>query len=228
MIKFHRIFLLLIALIFLSTFNPKNLNINTENKSKLFHIKEINILNSILTDKKKIKERLKEIKKKNIFLLKRNEIQELLKDIDFLEKIEVKKKYPNTVEVKVFETTLAGIFFKDKTKYFIDSSSNLVTFNENIKHEPLPNIFGEGGNENFINFFNQLENGNFPIKKIKNLYFFQIGRWDIQLNNEKLIKFPAKNIDVAIQKSIELLNRNDFEKYNTVDLRIDGKIIVDQ
>ena len=33
--------------------------------------------------------------------------------------------------------------------------------------------------------------------------------------------------DEAIKKSIELLKRKDFENYKIIDLRIDGKIIVE-
>ena len=78
-----------------------------------------------------------------------------------------------------------------------------------------------------MNFFNQLENNHFPNRKIKNFYYFQIGRWDLQLLNDKIIKFPHNNVDDAIKKSIELLNRKDFENYNIIDLRVDGKIIVE-
>ena len=49
----------------------------------------------------------------------------------------------------------------------------------------------------------------------------------MQLANNKIIKFPENNIDDAIQKSIELLEREDFKNYNIIDLRVDGKIIVE-
>ena len=61
----------------------------------------------------------------------------------------------------------------------------------------------------------------------KNFYFFQIGRWDLQLANDRIVKFPHNNILGAIKKSIELIDRKDFENYNIIDLRIDGKIIVE-
>ena len=80
---------------------------------------------------------------------------------------------------------------------------------------------------NFIYIFNQLENNNFPINEIKNYYYFQIGRWDLQLVNNKIIKFPNNNTEDAIEESIELLNREDFKNYNIIDLRVDGKIIVE-
>ena len=82
-------------------------------------------------------------------------------------------------------------------------------------------------NKDFINFYNQLENNNFPNQKIKNFYYFQIGRWDLQLLNDLIIKFPASKIKEAIQQSVELLTRKDFENYNVIDLRIHGKIVVE-
>jgi len=36
-----------------------------------------------------------------------------------------------------------------------------------------------------------------------------------------------KLVEDAIKKSIELLDRDDFENYNIIDLRIHGKIVVE-
>jgi len=225
--KFYRIIILIIVLIFLSTFNPAELNLVSKKGDKLFKIKNIEIKNNVLINKSEIKEKLNNIYKKNIFFIKSTDIEEPLKKINFLEKIEVKKKYPNTIEIKIFETRPIAVLFKKKVKYLLDSSSNLIFFDSNINHSSLPNVFGEGAENNFLNFFHQLEKNNFPNKKIKNFYYFQIGRWDLQLLNNKVIKFPHKKIDDAITKSIELLNREDFKKYNIIDLRVDGKIIVE-
>ena len=49
----------------------------------------------------------------------------------------------------------------------------------------------------------------------------------MQLLNDKVIKFPDSKIVEAIQKSVELLNREDFKNYNIIDLRIHDKIIVE-
>ena len=49
----------------------------------------------------------------------------------------------------------------------------------------------------------------------------------MQLVNNKIIKFPDSNIDDAIKKSIKLMEREDFKNYNIIDLRVDGKIIVE-
>ena len=45
--------------------------------------------------------------------------------------------------------------------------------------------------------------------------------------DNKTIKLPHDNINEAIKKTIELLERGDFKNYNIIDLRVDGKIIVE-
>ena len=58
-------------------------------------------------------------------------------------------------------------------------------------------------------------------------YYFQIDRWDLQLLNNQIIKFPVDKTAEAIQQSVELLDREDFGNYKVIDLRIPGKIVVE-
>ena len=226
--KFYKIFLLLSVLIILSTYSSNKNDLLRENINiAFFNIQNIIVINNFLIKKKNIKEKLKNINNKNIFLIKRTDIEESLKEIDFLKKIEVKKKYPNTIVIKIFETKAVAILFKDKNKYLLDSQSNLIPFNNDERFHQLPGIFGNQAELNFINFLKKLELNKFPKKEIKNFYYFQIGRWDLQLINDKIIKFPYGATNKIIKKSIDLLNRNDFQKYNIIDLRVDGKIVVE-
>ena len=224
--KLYRIVLLIIVLIFLSTYKPSGFNLIFQKNNTFLKIQKIEIVNNFLIKDSEIKEKLSKIYNKNIFLIKRKDIEDPLKEINFLKKIEVKKKYPNTIIVEIFETKPVAILY-NKAKYLLDSSSNLILFKDNMNFNQLPSVFGEGAKNHFIYFFSQLENNNFPIKDVKKFYFFQIGRWDLQLTNDKIIKFSHNNIEDAIKKSIELLDRKDFENYNIIDLRIDGKIIVE-
>ena len=225
--KLYRIPLLLIAFIFLSTYNPNKFGSTLEEKYTFFEIKNIKIVNNFLIKENVIKEKLSKVHNKNIFLVKRNDIEESLKEINFLKKIEVKKKYPDTIIIKIFETKPVANLLKNQVKYILDSSSNLILFKNDLNFNKLPYIFGEDAENNFINFLNQLNNNSFPNKEIINFYYFQVGRWDVQLINNKIIKFPHNNVEDAIKKSIRLLKHKDFKNYNIIDLRIDGKIIVE-
>jgi cell division septal protein FtsQ len=225
--KLYRIVLLILVLIFLSTYSPNKFDLILEKNNTFLKIQKIKIVNNFLIKSSEIKEKLSTIYNRNIFSIKKEDIEEPLKEINFLEKVEVKKKYPNTIVVKIFETKPVAILYKNKAKYLLDSSSNLIFLENNMNFNQLPSVFGIGAENYFVYFFNQLENNNFPINNIKKFYFFQIGRWDLQLANDKMIKLPHDNIEDAIKKSIELLNRKDFQNYNIIDLRVDGKIIVE-
>ena len=122
---------------------------------------------------------------------------------------------------KVFRTKL------QKLRKISRKSLFLIIFKENMLIDDFQNFFGDGAEHGFINFYNQLENNNFPKQRVKNFYYFQIGRWDLQLLNDQIIKFPVSKIANAIQQSVELLTRKDFGNYNVIDLRIHGSIIVE-
>ena len=225
--KFYTIIILLVTLTFLTTYSPNKFNVFPKKKNIFFKISNIEIINNHIINEKEIIEKLAHIYEKNILFIKRNDLEKPLKSIDFLEKIEVKKKYPNTVIIKVYETKPIAIIFKKSKKYLLDSSSNLITFKESMFIDDFPSVFGEGAEKNFVNFFNKLENNNFPKQRVKNYYYFQIGRWDIQLLDGQIIKFPSNKTTKAIRQSIELLNRKDFKNYNIIDLRIQGKVVVE-
>jgi len=225
--KLYRIIVLLITLIFLSTYSPKELQILSQEKNVFFGVKKIEIKNVYLINKQEIIKKLNQIYDKNILFIKKKEIEEPLKSIDFLEKVEVKKIYPGTIIINVFETKPIGILFKNNTKYILDSSSNLVLFKKKMLNDFFPSIFGEGAEKEFVNFFNLLKDNQFPWKEIKNYYYFQIGRWDLQLFSNQTIKLPPNKTADAIQNAIELLNRKDFDNYNIIDLRISGKIVAE-
>ena len=73
----------------------------------------------------------------------------------------------------------------------------------------------------------ELKNNDFAIDRIKNYYYFKINRWDLELANGKIIKFPPNITSQIIKQSSELLNHSDFKNYGVIDLRIHGKIVVE-
>ena len=103
----------------------------------------------------------------------------------------------------------------------------MVPYNEELHAADFPSVFGDNAEKDFVNFFNKLNEFNFPKQRVKNYYYFQIGRWDLQLLNDQIIKFPSQKAAEAIQQSVELLNRKDFKNYKVIDLRIHGKIVVE-
>ena len=72
----------------------------------------------------------------------------------------------------------------------------------------------------FFRVYSVLTKINFPISKIKSFYYFDIGRWDILLENNVIIKLPVKNFDNSLKNFMDLNKKIDFEKYSIFDYRI--------
>ena len=226
--KIYIIILLVASLVLLSTFSKTSLNSIKIKKNYFFKVKNIEIVNTSLIKEEEIKKKLSYIVGKNILNLKKQEIKNSVLGINFLKGIEVKKKYPDTIFIKVKETIPLAILIKKEKKYLIDSESRLIPFDMNIiSFNNLPNIFGEDAENYFKDFLQNLKKNNFPYKKIKNYFYYQSGRWDVKLLNDKTIKFPINNVTESIKESIELLKRPDFTDYNIIDLRVSGGVIVE-
>ena len=89
--KINKIFLLIIGFIFLSTYSPKT-TVLSKNEINFFNIKNITVTNNSLVKKNEIIKNLKHLHNKNIFSVKSIDIQKPLQKINFIEKVEVKKK----------------------------------------------------------------------------------------------------------------------------------------
>ena len=62
MINYYRIILLLIVLVFLTTFNPNKLNFFSKDKNSFFSVKNIQIQNNNIINKEEILEKLDHIR----------------------------------------------------------------------------------------------------------------------------------------------------------------------
>ena len=225
--KFYSILLLFIVFTFLTTYNPSEIEFFPNKNNSIFNIKNIKIINNNRVNENYIQSKLTEIYGRNIFFLKNKDIKNLIKNISYLDSVEVKKKYPNTLIVKIVETEPIAILFKNNEYFLLDSASNLIkTSKDQVDNYNYPHIFGKNSEKYFLNFLNFLKKNNFPINKIKNYYYFQIGRWDLQLDNKMIIKLPSEKMKNAIKKTIKLLTKEDFKNYEVIDLRINDRIIV--
>ena len=99
-----------------------------------FNIKEIKIENNLLLETEDIIKSLKPIYNKNLVNLNYREIEEKLSKQTFIESFNIKKKYPNTLQIKIVEKKPIAIL-QNKKKYFLSEKLDLIEFNnsKNIK-----------------------------------------------------------------------------------------------
>ena len=161
----------------------------------------------------------------NLLFMNPKDIEEILDENKLISEFTIQKKYPDTVNINLKEINFVAKIFKDKKKYFLADNDILIPFKDYVIDQDLPNIYGKDAEFYFNDFQKLLKLNNFNINIISSYYFFQINRWDLVTNNQKIIKFPSKGLKEAIKVANKLLNNKDFNKYSVIDLRINNKII---
>ena len=161
----------------------------------------------------------------NLLFMNPKDIEEILDENKLISEFTIQKKYPDTVNINLKEINFVAKIFKDKKKYFLADNDILIPFKDYVIDQDLPNIYGKDAEFYFNDFQKLLKLNNFNINIISSYYFFQINRWDLVTNNQKIIKFPSKGLKEAIKVANKLLNNKDFNKYSVIDLRINNTII---
>ena len=206
-------------LIFLSTITLKN-----ELVISKFKLKEVIVENNSILKKKDIKNLLNPIYGKNLLLIKNNDIKIVLMQNDFIESFQMKKKYPNTLKIKINEKKPIAILINKKKKYYLSEKIDLIKFRNIKKYGDLPYILGNIND--FEVFYNNLKTINFPFEIISRYTFYETRRWDLETINKKIIKLPVKNYNKSLISYLEIKNKNDFTKYKIFDYRLENQLIL--
>ena len=218
--KNKKIILYLFLFIIIGTLNNRNLrnenflkdiNINITGLDEISNIELINSLNLLEMN--------------NLFFLDEKKIKKILNSNNLIEKSFIFKKYPSTLDIKVYRTVFLAQLKKKDDIFFLGSNKKLIKSNKIGKD--IPFIFGDFRIENFFQLKKAITKSNFNFNKIKNLFFFKSGRWDIEIESGLLIKLPKENIQQSLELSQKILNKND-KKIKIIDLRQHKQVIINE
>ena len=214
-----KILLYIFLIIFLST-----LNNNFFSNIKFKTIDKITIKGLEGEEKQDLLNNLELLNLKNIFFLNKYKLIKNLEANDLIENYTVFKKYPSSIEIRIHKTKFLANVFKDGKSFVLGSNGKLIQSVE--KNSNLPNIFGDYDKDSFFNLLKSIKKSNFELFEIKNLYFFKSGRWDIETNDNMIIKLPKKNLEDSLNLSLDLINNNKFKNVKILDLRQDKQVIL--
>ena len=189
-----------------------------------FNLKEILISNNSLVKEKDIKFLLTPIYNKNLIFLKNSEIKKLLLEENFIESFKLKKKYPDTIKLEIFEKKPIAILINKKNKFYISKKIDLIEFKKLPNFQNLPYVFGD--KENFKKLFYNLNEINFPLKEIKKYTLYETGRWDLKTKNDKTIKLPVENYVKSLENYLNIKSKKDFKNFEVFDYRINNQLIL--
>ena len=127
------------------------------------------------------------------------------------------------LEIKIKKVKFLGITNIDGNFFFIGSNGKLIDYDETEKK--LPYVFGKIKINDYIEFVTFVKKSKFDFNKIKEIYFFPSGRWDIKTSDDQLFKLPIENLELKLNLIYELNKNENFKNKKIIDLRFKNKII---
>ena len=211
---------LIILFIFLTTYTPKfDFIISSD-----FSIQKIEIEGNSILNSDEIVQKLNFLYRENLFFLNLEDIEKNLKNETFIESFSLKKIYPNTLKIIIVEKEPVAVLQNKKKKFYISDKGDFIDFQDIETYRDLPTVFGNG--KFFYSLYRDLQNIKFPLEKIKSFYFFESGRWDLVMYDDKMIKLPIKDYLVSLKNYMESRNNNNFNNYRIFDYRIKDQLIL--
>ena len=211
------IFFYLIIFVILSSIH--NSNINNHN---FFTIKKIEVAGLNENDNLLLENKLKNLIGSNIFLLNKESF-ESINSVNLIKSYDVKKIYPNQVKVYLEPAVAISVVRYLNEKVILGNNGKIIY----LKSIPdnIPEVTGTNDIKKVFQTIKIFNKSNFDIRNIKKINFFPSERIDIELKNNKKIKFPINLSIENLNFSVRLIEKEEFNKSKIIDLRIPGKII---
>ena len=211
---------LIILFIFLTTYTPKfNFIIGSD-----FSIQTIEIEGNSILNSDEIIQKINFLYRENLFFLNLKDIEKRLKNETFIESFTLKKIYPNILKIIIVEKKPIVVLQNKKKKFYISDKGDFIDFQDIERYRDLPTVFGNG--KLFYSLYQDLQNIKFPLKTIKSFYFFESGRWDLVMYDDKMIKLPNKDYLLSLKNYMESKNNSNFNSYKIFDYRIKDQLIL--
>jgi len=152
----------------------------------------------------------------------------ILEKVDWVQKAQIRRIYPNQLEIDVIERVPFAIWQRDGEFYVIDKSGSAFTSVEAGDVKNLLVVTGEGAHEKVFDLVNHLEAHLGLRSKIAAAGRIGNRRWNLYLKNGLKVMLPEKGLAQALVR-FERLQRdvNVFDKaVASLDLRLGDRIVV--
>ena len=199
---------------------------NSINDLKLNKTQKINVSGLNKNDNQKLVNEIKNLSLESIFFINKKEIIKLINANSLIERYEVFKKYPSTINIKIEKTNFYAKI-NNKGKTFLIGSNGKLTLSK-LDFIELPYIFGKLNVNEFIKLKKIIDKSKFSYKQIKDLYFFPSNRWDLKLKDDILLKLPKNFTYETLDYLYEFLENYKGDSFKIVDARIKNQIILNE
>jgi cell division protein FtsQ len=156
------------------------------------------------------------------------ETRAALKTLPWVRDAEVRKVYPDTIEIKLTERTAFGIWQHGDELSIIEQTGSVIAPLRDNKFAYLPLFVGrdaETGAEEIMADFDQWPD---VKKRVKSFIRVAGRRWDIRLDNGVIVKLPEHDMAKAMAVLAKFNQEQDLVERDivAVDLRLEDRTTV--
>ena len=191
---------------------------------KFEKVKDINVDGLEETENSILLQKIHNLNLDNIFFVNREDIQNQLDSNSLVEKYNIFKIYPDSLDIKIEKTKFLARTNNNGKIYFVGSNGKLSK--NNLSNIILPFIFGKPKIKEFLHFKKIIDESKFSYNEIKNFYFFSSKRWDLELKNNIIIKLSSNYPKDSLQLAFEFLHNSDLTDIKVIDARVKNQIIL--
>jgi cell division protein FtsQ len=151
-----------------------------------------------------------------------------LADLPWIESVEVRKVYPNTVEIQLRERQAYAIWQHGSDLSIIERSGSVIAPLRDNKFASLPLFVGRDAETGAAAIEEEFAKWPGIASRVKAFVRVAGRRWDIHLDNGIVVKLPETDID----QSLALLSRFDEEQQvlsrdiAAIDMRLHDRVAV--
>ena len=214
-----KIFLYIFLFFLIGSVNNKNFN-NFEYPK----IKQVYISGLSDTETLELRTNLDFLKFDNLFLLNKLEIIKKLGENNLIEKYSIFKIYPSTLKINITKTKILARAKNVDDFFYLGSNGKVIKVD--IDEKNIPFIFGKFEIKEFFELKKVIDESKLNYFEIKNLFFFNSGRWDVETNSGILIKLPKHGVKKALELYNSVLRKEEFKNIKEIDLRQSNQIII--
>ncbi len=192
--------------------------------SKLLNLNNIKVSGLDDENNKDVLKNLKSLKLNNIFFLREDKIKNIIEINPLIENYKISKIYPDTLDIQIHKTKFLGKINQDGRILFLGSNGKLSEYT--LENRKLPFIFGKPKIQEFLDFKKIIDESKFSYFEIENFYFYPSKRWDIELNNNIVLKLPKDDTKNSLDYIFNFLKNNNIKNNKIIDARVNSQIIL--
>lgn len=140
----------------------------------------------------------------------------------------VRKVYPDTLEVAVFERTAFALWQHDGAIHLIDREGTVIVPFDDPRFAQLPLVVGEGANRRAARFLAELAGYPQLAQRARAAILVAGRRWDLVLDDDIVVKLPESGAVDAIGEIVRLDQEHALlsRDISALDLRLPDRITV--